>query len=126
MTTGTGPWTSTSRTSTTQVSGTRLGEEETEDLKRAVKKKTVDDHRQDINDPRALGTRPGGTKAMKMTEDDHQQDINDRGVLGTRLGGAKAMKKTVDDHQQDTGFDLQPKKYTGDSFTRMSRFAGLE
>ena len=70
MTTGTGPWTSTSRTSTTQVSGTRLGEEETEDLKRAVRKKTEDDHRQDINDPWVLGTRPGGTKAKKKTEDE--------------------------------------------------------
>ena len=72
------------------MSGTRLGEEETEDLKHAVKKKTMDDHRQDINDLRALGTRLGGTKPMKTTEDDHQQDINDQGVLGTRLGGAKA------------------------------------
>ena len=70
LTTGTGPWTSTSRTLTTQVSGTRLGEEETEDLKRAVKKKTVDDHQQDINDPRVLKTRLGGTKAMKKTEDE--------------------------------------------------------
>ena len=77
------------------MSGTRLGEEETEDLKRAVKKKTVDDHRQDINDPRALGTRLGGTKAMKMTEDDHRQDINDPRVLGTRPGGTEAQKKTV-------------------------------
>ena len=71
------------------MSGTRLGEEETKDLKHAVKKKTMDDHRQDINDLRALGTRLGGTKPMKTTEDDHQQDINDQGVLGTRLGGAK-------------------------------------
>ena len=70
MTTGTGPRTSTSRTSTTPVSGTRLGEEETEDLKRAVRNKTMDDHRLDINDPWVLGTRLGGTKAEKKTEDE--------------------------------------------------------
>ena len=79
------------------VSGTRLGGEETEDLKRAARKMTMDDHQQDINDPRVLGTRLGGT--MKMTMDDHQQDINDPRVLGTRLGGT--MKMTMDDHQQD-------------------------
>jgi hypothetical protein len=44
-------------------------------------KMTVDDYQQDINDPRVLETRLGGTKAMKMTEDNHQQDINDPGVL---------------------------------------------
>ena len=43
-----------------------------EDLKHAVMKMTVDDSQQDINDPGALGTRLGGTKAMKMTADDHQ------------------------------------------------------
>ena len=50
--------------------GNKAGEEETEDLKRAVRKKTEDDHQQDINDPRVLGTRLGGIKAMKMTEDE--------------------------------------------------------
>ena len=43
---------------------------ETEDLKRAKMKMTMDDHQQDINDPRVLGTRLGGIKAMKMTEDE--------------------------------------------------------
>ena len=42
----------------------------TEDLKRAERNKTMDDHRQDINDPGVLGTRPGGTKAEKKTEDE--------------------------------------------------------
>ena len=51
----------------------------------------MDDHQQDINDPRVLGTRLGGTK--KMTRDDHQQDINDQRELGTRLGGTKMLKK---------------------------------
>ena len=81
--------------------GNKAGRGRTEDLKRAVKKMTEDDYQQDINDPRTLATRLGGTKAMKMTTDDHQQDINDPGVLGTRLGGTKAMKMTMDDHQQD-------------------------
>ena len=80
-----------------RVSGTRLGGEETEDLKRAARKMTMDDHQQDIIDPRVLGTRLGGT--MKMTMDNHQQDINDLRVLGTRLGGT--MKMTRDDNQQD-------------------------
>ena len=80
-----------------RVSGTRLGGEETEDLKRAARNMTMDDHQQDINDQRVLGTRLGGT--MKMTMDDHQQDINDPRVLRTRLGGT--MKMTMDDHQQD-------------------------
>ena len=52
------------------MSGTRLGWEETEDRKRAVMKMTVDDHQQDSNDPRVLGTRLGGTKAKKMTVDE--------------------------------------------------------
>ena len=52
------------------MSGTRLGGEETEDLKRAVRNKTMDDHRLDINDPWVLGTRLGGTKAEKKTEDE--------------------------------------------------------
>ena len=60
-------------------------------------KMTADDHQQDINHPRVLGTRLGVTKAMKMTVDDHQQDINDPRVLGTRLGGTKAMKMTKDE-----------------------------
>ena len=42
--------------------GNEAGEKETEDLKRAVIKKTMDDHQQYINDLRALGTRLGGTK----------------------------------------------------------------
>ena len=50
--------------------GNEAGEEETEDLKRAVRKKTEDDHRQDINDPWVLGTRPGGTEAKKKTKDE--------------------------------------------------------
>ena len=52
---------------------------------------TVDDHQQDINDLRVLGTRLGGT--TKMTKDNHQQDINDPGELGTRLGGTKMLKE---------------------------------
>ena len=32
-----------------------------------------------------------------MTADDHQQDINDLRVLGTRLGWTKAMKMTEDE-----------------------------
>ena len=67
MTTGTGPWTSSSRT--TSGVGNEAGGE-TEDLKRAKMKMTKDDHQQDINDPRVLGTRLGGIKAMKMTEDE--------------------------------------------------------
>ena len=66
----------------------------TEDRKRAAKKMTMDDHQQDINDLRVLGTRLGGT--MKMTRDNHQQDINNQRVLGTRLGGTKRMNR--DDH----------------------------
>ena len=76
--------------------GNEAGEEETEDLKRAVRKKTEDNHRQDINDPWVLGTRLGGTEAKKKTEDDHRQDINDPWVLGTRPGGTEAEKKTED------------------------------
>ena len=93
MTTGTGPWTSTSRTLTTQVSGTRLGEEETEDLKRAVRKKTVDDHRQDINNPWVLGTRPGGTKAEKKTEDEMTTltDTDVKETIGRVQAGDGAM-----------------------------------
>ena len=44
---------------------TLLGGEETEDRKRAAMKMTVDDQQQDINDPRVLGTRLGGTKTAK-------------------------------------------------------------
>ena len=69
MTTGTGPWTTYSRTLTTTGVGNEAGWE-TEDLKRAKMKMTMDDHQQDINDPRVLGTRLGGTKAMKMNEDE--------------------------------------------------------
>ena len=70
------------------------------------RKKTKDDHRQDINDPWVLGTRLGGTEAKKKTEDemstkktedDHRQDINDPQVLGTRPGGTEAQKKTEDE-----------------------------
>ena len=69
MTTGTGPWTTSSRTLTTSGVGNEAGWE-TEDLKRAKMKMTMDDHQQDINDPRVLGTRLGGTKAKKKTEDE--------------------------------------------------------
>ena len=68
-----------------RVSGTRLGAEETEDRKQAAMKTIMDDQQQDINDPRVLGTRLGGT--VKKTVDDQQQDINDPRVLGTRLNG---------------------------------------
>ena len=99
MTTGTGQWTSSSRTSTTSGVRNEAGGE-TEDLKRAVMTKTVDGHQQDINDSRVLGTRLGGTKAMKRTVDNHQQDINDPRVLGMRLGGTKTMKRTLDPGQK--------------------------
>ena len=60
---------------------------------------TMDDHLQDINDPRVLGTRLVGT--MKMTRDDHQQDINDPRVMGTRLGGTKLLKVTKEIQGED-------------------------
>ena len=60
---------------------------------------TVDDRKQDINDPKVLGT-SWGTRtedrkraAKKMTMDNHQQDINDLRVLGTKLGGNKKVNK---------------------------------
>ena len=67
---------------------------------------TVDDHLQDINDWKVLGTsRRTKTEdrrraAKKRTMDDHHQDINDLRVLGTRRGGT--MKMTRDNHQQDS------------------------
>ena len=75
------------------------------------RKKTEDDHWQDINDPRVLGTRLGGTEAKKKTkdemttkktEDDHRQDINDPWVLGRRPGGTEAQKKTEDEMKTKT------------------------
>ena len=56
-----------------------------------------------------MGTRPGGTEAKKKkkTEDDHRQDINDPWVLGTRLGGTEA-KKTEDERTTTT--DTQVKE----------------
>ena len=96
------------------MSGTRLGEEETEDLKRAVRNKTIDDHRLDINDPWVLGTRLGGTKAeKKKTMDDPWLDINDPWVLGTRLGGTKAEKKTEDEMMTLTDTKVKETKWQG-------------
>ena len=68
------------------------------------RKKTEDDHRQDINDPWVLGTRLGGTEAKKKkkTKDDHRQDINYPRVLGTRLGGTEATKKNEDEMMTTT------------------------
>ena len=90
------------------MSGTRLGEEETEDLKRAVRNKTMDDHRQDINDPRVLGTRLGGTKAEKKTEeemttltDTEVKETNGRVQEGDGAMTSDQQKKTEDNHRQD-------------------------
>ena len=69
MTTGTGPWTTSSRTLTTTGVRNKAGWE-TEDLKHGKMKMTMDDHQQDINNPRVLGTRLGGIKTMKMTKDE--------------------------------------------------------
>ena len=108
MTTGTGPWTTSSRTLTTTGVRNKAGWE-TEDLKHGKMKMTMDDHQQDINNPRVLGTRLGGIKTMKMTKDEKTTMTDTKGKEtiarvqvgdGTRTSD-EPRKKTKDDHWQD-------------------------
>ena len=97
------------------MSGTRLGGEETEDLKRAVSNKTMDDHRLDINEGGNGAMTSGQPRKMNKRigrEDEKDEEKKDKGAgLSAKMEVEGAGRNN--DVYKDEGAGLSAKKDKG-------------